>query len=95
MGLRKRFQQNTRLHRQIGRLIHRVLTRWTASQIGCHRNRKEEREKARPGIIMAVQTCGAGLKSLQIETARLLESWPLDRATPLPMFTKFAMFTWP
>lgn len=127
MGLRKRFQLDTRLHRQIGRLIHRVLTRWTASQIGCHRNRKEEREKARPGIIMAVQSFGAGLKShvhyhilisdgvwfpdgsyyalghwdqasllsqlrhsilkslvarkcLQLETAKLLESWPLERS---------------
>jgi len=127
MGLRKRFQLNTRLHRQIGRLIHRVLTRWTASQIGCHRNRREEREKARPGIVMAVQTFGSGLKShvhyhvlisdgvwfsdgsyyalghwdqaslleqlrhsilkslvarkcLQLETARLLESWPLERS---------------
>lgn len=127
MGLRKRFQLDTRLHRQIGRLIHRVLTRWTASQIGCHRNRKEEREKARPGIIMAVQSFGSGLKShvhyhilisdgvwfpdgsyyalghwdqasllsqlrhsilkslvarkcLQLETAQLLESWPLERS---------------
>jgi len=48
MGLRKRFQLNPRLHRQIGRLIHRVLTRWTASQIGCHRNRREECEKLGP-----------------------------------------------
>ena len=34
-----------------------------ASQIGCHRNRRDEKERARPGIIMAVQTFGAGLKS--------------------------------
>jgi len=31
MGLRKRFQLNTGLHRQICLLIHRVLTRWTAT----------------------------------------------------------------
>ena len=63
MGLRKRFQLNPRLQRQIGRLLHRVLTRWTAAQIGCHRNRRDQREKARPGIIMAVQSFGAGLKT--------------------------------
>ena len=63
MGLRKRFQLDTRLHRQIGRLVHRVIGRWMASQIGCHRNRREEKERARPGIIMAVQSFGAGLKS--------------------------------
>ena len=32
VGLRKRFQLDTGLHRQIGRLIHRVLTRWMAPQ---------------------------------------------------------------
>ncbi len=63
MGLRKRFQRDTRLHRQIGRLIHRVIGRWMAAQIGCHRNRREERDKARPGIIMAVQSFGSDLKS--------------------------------
>lgn len=60
MGLRKRFQLDTRLHRQIGRVVHRVVTRWMLAifkrlQIGCHRNRRQERERARPGIIMAVQ----------------------------------------
>ena len=127
MGLRKRFQLDTRLHRQIGRLVHRVITRWTARQVGCHRNRREQRDQAKPGIIMAVQSFGSGLKShvhfhilvtdgvyfpdgsyfalgfwdqpsllselrhsilkslvarqcLQPETAKLLESWPLDRS---------------
>ena len=127
MGLRKRFQLDTRLHRQIGRVVHRVITRWMARQIGCHRNRREERDQAKPGIIMAVQSFGSGLKShvhfhilvtdglyfpdgsffalgfwdqpsllgelrhsilkslvarscLQPETAKLLESWPLDRS---------------
>ena len=127
MGLRKRFQLDTRLHRQIGRLVHRVITRWMARQVGCHRNRREEREQAKPGIIMAVQSFGSGLKAhvhfhilvtdgvyfpdgsyfalgfwdqpsllselrhsilkslvarkcLQPETAKLLESWPLDRS---------------
>ena len=127
MGLRKRFQLDTRLHRQIGRLVHRVITRWMARQVGCHRNRREERDKARLGIIMAVQSFGSGLKPhvhfhilvtdgvyfpdgsyfalgfwdqpsllgelrhsilkslvarkcLQPETAKLLESWPLDRS---------------
>jgi hypothetical protein len=42
MGLRKRFQLDTRLHRQIGRLIHRVIGRWMSAlfkrlQVGCHR----------------------------------------------------------
>ena len=37
MGLRKRFQLDTRLHRQIGRLVHRVITRWMTRQVGCHR----------------------------------------------------------
>ena len=32
MGLRKRFQLDTRLHRQIGRLVHRVLGRWMSLQ---------------------------------------------------------------
>ena len=63
MGLRKRFQLDTRLHRQIGRLVHRVIGRWMSTQIGCHRNRREEKERARPGIIMVVQSFGAGLKS--------------------------------
>ena len=63
MGLRKRFQLNSRLHRQIGRLVHRVIRRWMASQIGCHRNLREEKGRAQPGIIMAVQSFGAGLKS--------------------------------
>ena len=54
---------NTRLHRQIGRLVHRVITSWMARQVGCHRNRREERDQARPGIIMAVQSFGSGLKS--------------------------------
>ncbi len=53
---------DTRLHRQIGRLVHRVLTRWMARQVGCHRNRREERDQARPGIIMAVQSFGSGLR---------------------------------
>ena len=126
MGLRKRFQLDTRLHRQIGRLVHRVITRWMARQVGCHRKRREERDQAKPGIIMAVQSFGSGLKPhvhfhilltdgvyfpdgsyfalgfweqpsllselrqsilkslvarkcLQPETAKLLESWPLDR----------------
>ena len=34
-----------------------------ARQIGCHRNRREERDQAKPGIIMAVQSFGSGLKS--------------------------------
>ena len=63
MGLRLRFQRDTRLHRQIARLVHRVISRWMASQIGCHRNRRDQKEHARPGIIMAVQTFGAGLKA--------------------------------
>ncbi len=54
MGPRKRFQLDTRLDRQIGRVVHRVLTRWMAKQLGCHRSRREEREQARPGIIMSV-----------------------------------------
>ena len=62
MGLRKRLQMDTRLHRHIGRLVHRVLGRWMLAQTGCHRNKKEEKSKARPGIVMAVQTFGAGLK---------------------------------
>ena len=41
---------DTRLHRQIGRLVHRVITRWMASQIGCHRNRLDQKVPARPGI---------------------------------------------
>lgn len=127
MGLRKRFQLDTRLHRQIGRLIHRVIGRWMSKQVGCHRNRREERERARPGIIMAVQSFGSGLKThvhyhilvtdgvyfadgsywplgfwdqasllselrhsilkslvarkcLRAESAKILESWPLDRS---------------
>ena len=127
MGLRKRFQLDPRLHRQIGRVVHRVLTRWMARQVGCHRNRREERDQAKPGIIMAAQSFGSGLKPhvhfhilvtdgvyfpdgsyfalgfwdqpsllselrhsilkslvarkcLQPETAKLLESWPLDRS---------------
>ena len=56
MGLRKRFQLDTRLHRQIGRVVHRVLTRWMARQVGCHRNRREERDQAKPRIIIAVQS---------------------------------------
>ena len=127
MGLRKRFQRDTRLHRQIGRLIHRVITRWMAKQIGCHRNRREDKERAMPGIIMAAQSFGSALKPhcvyhilvtdgvyfpdgsyfplgywdndsllealrhsilkslvarncLQPDTAKLLESWPLDRS---------------
>ena len=64
MGLRKRFQLDTRLHRQIVRLIHRVIGRWMSRQVGCHRNRREERERARPGIIMAPQ--GASLRGLSI-----------------------------
>ena len=63
MGLRKRFQRDTRLHRQIGRLVHRVIGRWMASQIRCHRSRRAEKEQARPGIIMAVQSFGSGLKA--------------------------------
>jgi len=31
MGLRKRFQLDTRLQRQIGRLVHRVITRWMSA----------------------------------------------------------------
>ena len=38
-------------------------TRWTVRQMGCHRNRREERNQAKPGIIMAVQFFGSGLKS--------------------------------
>lgn len=34
-----------------------------AAQVGCHRNRREQRERARPGIIMAVHSFGSGLKS--------------------------------
>ena len=63
MGLRKRFQLNPRLPRQIGRFLQRVLTRRTAAQSGCHRNRRDQREKARPGMITAVQSFGAGLKT--------------------------------
>lgn len=63
MGLRKRFQLNSRLHRQIGRVVHRVLRRWMAAQVGCHRSRRGDKERAQPGIIMAVQSFGAGLKS--------------------------------
>ena len=68
MGLRKRFQLDTRLHRQIGRLVQRVINRWMAKQIGCHRNRREERDQAKPAIIMAVQSFGAGPPELQISS---------------------------
>ncbi|MBS2038758.1 transposase [bacterium] len=54
---------DTRLQRQIGRLVHRVITRWMDRQVGCHRNRREERDQARPGIIVAVQSFGSGFKS--------------------------------
>ena len=60
---KKMGQLDTRLHRQIGRLVHRVIGRWMASQIGCHRTPREQKEQARPGIIMAVQSFGAGLKN--------------------------------
>ena len=60
MGLRKRLQMDTRLHRHIGRLVHRVLGRWMLAQTGCHRNKKEDRSKARPGIVMAVQKFRVG-----------------------------------
>jgi hypothetical protein len=63
MGLRKRFQQDPRLYRQTSRLIHGLFCRWLPAQIKCHRNRRDERERALPGIIMAVQTFGAGLRA--------------------------------
>ncbi len=63
MGLRKRFQQHRRLYRQTARLLHRLLCRWLPAQVGCHRNRRDERAKALPGVIMAVQTFGAGLRA--------------------------------
>jgi hypothetical protein len=62
MGLRKRLQQDPRLYRHVARLLHRLFCRWLPAQVGCHRNRREEREKALPGIIMAVQTFGTGLR---------------------------------
>ena len=64
MGLRKRFQQHRRLYRQTARLLHRLLCRWLPAQVGCHRNRRDERAKALPGVIMAVQTFGAGQRAI-------------------------------
>ena len=59
MGLRKRFQQNPRLYRQTSRLIHRLLSRWMPKQVvGC----EPTTGRALPGIIMATQSFGAGLK---------------------------------
>ena len=54
MGLRKRFQQDTRLYRKAARLFHRLLSRWVPDQIRCHRNKRDQKEYALPGIIMAV-----------------------------------------
>jgi hypothetical protein len=45
------------------RLVHRVIGRWMTSLIGCHRNRREDKRRARPGIVMVVQSFGAELKS--------------------------------
>jgi hypothetical protein len=47
----------------MGRLIHRTLTRWMAQQARCHRNRREEKERALPGIIMATQSFGDELRA--------------------------------
>ncbi len=63
MGLRKRFRSDRRLLRAMARLIQRVLCRWMPQQIGCHRNRREQRDKALPGVISACQTFGKGLKA--------------------------------
>ena len=63
MGLRKRFRSDRRLLRAVARLIQRVLCRWMPQQLGCHRNRRGERDRALPGIILAQQTFGKGLKS--------------------------------
>lgn len=63
MGMRKRLQQDTRLYRHIARLLHRLLSRWMPNQIRCHRNRRDQKDYALPGIIMAVQTFGSGLKT--------------------------------
>gem|GEM_PF-6285080 len=77
MGLRKRFQQDTRLYRKSARLFHRLLSRWIPDQIRCHRNKRNQKEYALPGIIMAVlvlphpsggrrigmQTFGSGLRT--------------------------------
>ncbi len=35
----------------MARLIQRVLCRWMPQQLGCHRNRREERDRALPGVI--------------------------------------------
>ena len=58
MGLRKRFRSDRRLLRAMARLIQRVLCRWMPQQISCHRNRREQRDKALPGVISACQTFG-------------------------------------
>ena len=62
MGLRKRLQQDPGLYRGFARLLHRLFCRWLPVQVGCHRNRRKERAGALPGVIMAVQTFGTGLR---------------------------------
>jgi len=58
MGLRKRFPA-----RHSSAPADRPARARMASPIRCHRSRRDEKEQARPGIIMAVQSFGAGLKS--------------------------------
>jgi hypothetical protein len=62
MGLRKRFQQDPTLYRKFGRLLHHTLSDWMIQRTRCQRNRREEKARAMPGIIMATQSFGDELK---------------------------------
>ena len=62
MGLRKRFQQDPTLYRKFGRLLHRTLSTWMVERTRCQRNRREDKARAMPGIIMATQSFGDELK---------------------------------
>ena len=56
MGLRQRIQEDPKLLRKVTRLVNQTITEHLLSCVRIHRNRKDELEGARPGIIVAQHT---------------------------------------